>query len=98
MFLVHGLGKCEGIGEDSRYELITHVLECMFSLEHCICTQVESSPFRVIPLLSISSPCRGNIFFRYRERTRRRLILEVGFEKKSGLWLRLSLCIHVLEF
>ena len=48
---------------------------------------MESSPFRVIPLLSISLPCRGNIFFRYRERARRRLVLEAEFEKKTGLWL-----------
>ena len=42
---------------------ITHLLECVFSLEHCICTWVESNPFRVIPLLGISSPCRGNLLF-----------------------------------
>ena len=41
---------------------IMHLLECVFTLEHCICTLVESSPFRVIPLLNISSLCRGNIF------------------------------------
>ena len=29
---------------------------------------------------------------------RRRLVLEAGFENKAGLWLWLSLCIHVLEF
>ena len=28
-----------------------------------------SNPFRVIPLLGDNSPCRGNIFFRYRERS-----------------------------
>ena len=27
---------------------------------------MESSPFRVIPLLSISSPCQGILFYRYR--------------------------------
>ena len=69
---------------------IMHLLECMFSLDHCICTWVESSPFRVIPLLSISSLCQGNIFFRYKERTRRRLIIEAESEKKAGLWL----CYH----
>ena len=42
---------------------------------------VESNPFRVIPLLSISSPCRGILFFRYRERVRRRLILEADTEE-----------------
>ena len=41
---------------------ITNLLGCMFILEHFICTYVESSPLRVIPLLSISSLRRGNIF------------------------------------
>ena len=27
-----------------------------------MCTWMESSPFRVIPLVSISSPCRGTYF------------------------------------
>ena len=40
-----------------------HLLECVFILEHCICTYVESSPFRAIPLPSDSSPCRGNLLF-----------------------------------
>ena len=35
----------------------------------------------MIPLLGDSSPCRGNIHFRYRERSRRRLILEADFEE-----------------
>ena len=48
---------------------------------------MESSPLRVIPLLSISSPCRGILFFRYKERTRRRLVLEAEFRRKAGLWL-----------
>ena len=48
---------------------------------------MESSPFRVIPLLSISSPCQWILFYRYRERARRRLIIEAEFEKKVGLWL-----------
>ena len=40
---------------------ITYLLECVFILDHCICTLVGSNPFRVIPLLGDSSPCRGNI-------------------------------------
>ena len=40
-----------------------HLLECVFNLEHCIYTWVESNPFRVIPLLSDSSPHRGNLLF-----------------------------------
>ena len=40
---------------------ITHLLVCVFTLEHCICTKVGSDSFRVIPLLGDSSPCRGNI-------------------------------------
>ena len=40
-----------------------------------------SNPFRVIPLLGDSSPCRGNIFFRCRGHSRRRLFLETDFEE-----------------
>ena len=57
---------------------------------------MESNPFRVIPLLGDSSPYRGNIFFRYRERSRRRLILEADFEESRVVALVL-LCIHILE-
>ena len=45
IFLIHGLGKCKGVGEDSRHgvghvdiQVITHSLEYVFLLEHCICT------------------------------------------------------------
>ena len=41
---------------------ITNLLECVFTLEHCICTLVGSNPFRVIPLLGDRSPCRGILF------------------------------------
>ena len=45
-FLIHGLGKCEGVGEDSRHGFwacrhssrITYLLECVFTLNHYICT------------------------------------------------------------
>ena len=55
---------------------------------------MESSQLRVIPLLSISSPCRGILFYRYRERARRRLVLEAEFVKGCGF----DDFIHVLEF
>ena len=55
-----------------------------------------SNPFRVIPLLGDSSPCRGNTFFRYRERSRRRLIREADLEESQVVALVL-LCTHVLE-
>ena len=42
---------------------------------------MECSPFRVIPLLGDSSPCRGILFFRYRERARRQFILEADTEE-----------------
>ena len=61
---------------------ITNLLECVFKLDHFICTWVGSNPFKVIPLLDYCSPCRGNIYyFRYRERSRRWLILEADFEE-----------------
>ena len=45
-FFIHGLDKCEGVGEDSRHEKracrhssrITYLIECVFKLKHCICT------------------------------------------------------------
>ena len=50
----------------------------------------------VIPLLSISSHYRGILFYRYRERARRRLVLEAEFVKKAGCGF--DDFIHVLEF
>ena len=42
LFLIHGLGECEGVGEDSgrRWSVrhssrIMNLLECVFILEHC---------------------------------------------------------------
>ena len=58
---------------------------------------MESSPLRAIPLLSISSPCRGILFYRYRERARGRLVLGIEDLKKAGLWLWLMIYIHVLK-
>ena len=57
---------------------------------------MESSPLRVIPLLSISSPYRGILFYRYRERVRGRLVLEAEFRRKPGCGF--DDFIHVLEF
>ena len=59
---------------------------------------MESNPFRVIPLLSISSPCRGIIDFRYREHTRRRLIIEADIEENRVVALLLDDVVHVLKF
>ena len=57
---------------------------------------MESSPFRVILLLGDSSPGRGILFFRYRERARRRLIIEAVLEESRVVALVLK-CTHVLE-
>ena len=57
---------------------------------------MESNPFRVIPLLGISSPRRGILFYRYRERSRRQLILEAVLEESQVVALVVA-CIHVLE-
>ena len=61
---------------------------------------MESSPLRAIPLLSISSPCRGILFHRYRERARGRLVLGIEDLKKAGLWLWLMIytCIEMSNF
>ena len=58
---------------------------------------MESSPLRAIPLLSISSPCRGILFYRYRERVRRGLVLEAALEESRIVALALMM-LHVLEF
>ena len=60
------------------------------------CTLVESSPRRVIPLLSISSPCRGILFYRYWERARGWLVLKAELEEKPDCGF--DDFIHVLEF
>ena len=59
-----------------------------------------SNPFRVIPLLGDSSPCRRNIFFRYRERLRRRLILDADFEESRVVALMIFglICIRIVDF
>ena len=58
---------------------------------------MESNPRRVIPLLSISSPCRVILFYRYRECARGRLVLGIEDLKKAGLWLWLMIYMHVLK-
>ena len=62
--------------------------------------RVLSNPFRVIPLLGDSSPCQGNIFFRYTERARRRLILEADFEESRVVALMVFglICIRIVDF
>ena len=59
-----------------------------------------SNPFRVIPLLGDSSPCRENIFFMYRERSRRRLNLEADFEESRVMALMVFglICIRIVGF
>ena len=61
---------------------------------------MESNPFRVIPLLRISSPCRGFIFFRYRERSGGRLIIEAIIEESRVVALMLLdiTCIRIIDF
>ena len=61
---------------------------------------MESSPLRAIPLLSISSPCLGILFYRYRERARGRLVVGIEDLKKAGLWLWLMIytCIEMSDF
>ena len=63
-----------------------HLLECVFTLEHCTALRLLSSPFRAILLLSFSSPVVGSPFYMYRERARGRLVLEAGLEE-SRVWL-----------
>ena len=61
---------------------------------------MESSPLRVIPLLSINSPCRGILFYRYRERAKRRLVLEAVLEESRivALALMMLTCIRIRVF
>ena len=61
---------------------------------------MEISPLRAIPLLSISSPCREILFYRYKERARGQLVLGIEDLKKVGLWLWLMIytCIEMSNF
>ena len=69
MFLIHGLGKCEGVGEDSRHGKGHVDIQVGSRIYLSVCLnwiiayalRWGSNPFRVIPLLGDSSPCRGNI-------------------------------------
>ena len=42
---------------------------------------MESNPFRVIPLLGDSSPCRGNIFFQVQRELEKKALLRDRFEE-----------------
>ena len=72
---------------------IMHLLECMFILEHCTALRC---PLRAIPLLSISSPRRGNLSLQVQgacegtARPRGR-----DFEESRSVALMM---LHVLEF
>ena len=55
-------------------QLDIQVGSCIF-LNVCLFWNIAYA-LRVIPLLSISSPCRGILFYKYMEGARRRLILE----------------------
>ena len=61
-----------------------------------------SNPFRVIPLLGDSSPCRGNIISGTGGggRSRRRLILETDFEESRVVALMVFglTCIKIVNF
>ena len=53
----------------------------------------------MIPLLGDSSPCRGNNFFRYMERSRRRFSLEADFEESRVVALMFwDICIRIINF
>ena len=59
---------------------------------------MESSPVRAIPLLRISSHCRGILFYRYRERARGQLVLEIGCEESRVVALMMFTCIRIRVF
>ena len=60
---------------------------------------MESNPFRVIPLLGVSSPCRENIFFQVQGAFEIRLILEADFEESRVLALMFwIICIRIVDF
>ena len=61
---------------------------------------MESNPFRVIPLLSDSSPRRGNLLFEVQGAHGRWLILEVVLEESRvvALVLGCTTCIRILDF
>ena len=75
-----------------------HFLECVFNLEHCICTSVESNPFRVIPLLSDSSSHRGNLLFQVQGVHGETAHHRGRFRRKPSCGFGFGDVLHVLEF
>ena len=60
---------------------------------------MENNPFRVIPLLSDSSPCRGNIF-QVQGELEKTAHLETDFEESRVVaWMIFGIiCIRILDF
>ena len=83
---------CEGVGEDSRYgirHVDIQVGSCIYLNVfgcHYMCTWVGSNPYRGIQLLDITHRV-GENYFRYRECSGIRRLLEAAFKKKVGLCL-----------
>ena len=69
-----------------------HLLECVFTLEHCTTLR-----WRVAHLERFS-PYRGILFYRYRERARERLVLEIGCEESRVVALMMFTCIRIQVF
>ena len=61
---------------------------------------MESNPFRVIPLLGDSSPCRGNISFQVQGAFKKMAHVEADFQESRVVALMLLdiTCIRMLDF
>ena len=61
---------------------------------------MASNLFRVIHYWAIAHPIEGIFFFKYRERSRRRLILEADFEESRVVALMVFglICIRIIDF
>ena len=63
-----------------------YFLECVFMLDHCMCSSVRSNPCRRFLLLGIAHPIEG-ILFQVQGAIGKATFIRGRFEKKANMWL-----------
>ena len=74
-----------------------HLLECVFTLEHCTALRWCVAHLGRFSYLALAHPVVGPPFYRYRERARRRFVLEVVLEESRVVALMYT-CIRTFKF